>query len=146
MCWFSGTSSIRLPSRPSAQTVWSQVWRKVWVACVRERGGRWSFHRTGDTVKTEVSHCHHLVHTLNTISFSVMFNRLCVGVSSWRSPRECSALLWAGVSGAAEGCAWRLHVCLAGRQPQPPLSCYGPQRWQWSSSRGGKQTSRGRFY
>lgn len=69
MWWFSGTSSIRLPSRPSAPTVWSQVWRKVWVACVRERGGRWSFHRTGDTVKTEVSHNGISQITLWTLSF-----------------------------------------------------------------------------
>lgn len=140
---FPGTSTTRPPSRLSEQTRWSRVWRKAWVACVWARGGRWSSRHTGDMVKMEVSHWPCSDHTLHTLFFlhQVMFSLLYPGVSSWRSSQECRALLWAGVSGAAEGCAWRLHVCVAGRRSRPPLSCYGPQWWQRGPFRGGKQTS-----
>lgn len=58
-CLFSclpAISSRGRPSQLSEPTKWSLVWRRVWVACVRVRGGRWSSRHTGHTVKMEVSH------------------------------------------------------------------------------------------
>lgn len=69
MCLFPGTGRTRLPPRLSEKTRWSRVWSMVWLACVWARGGRWSYHHTGDTVKMEVSHRNCSDHTLHTLSF-----------------------------------------------------------------------------
>lgn len=57
---------------------------------------------------------------------------------SHRCAQQCSAVLWAGAAGPAEGSAWRLHVCVAGRQPRPPVPCHGPEQGWRGASDGGK--------
>lgn len=57
---------------------------------------------------------------------------------SWWCSRERRALLRAGAAEAAERYSGRLHVCVAGGEPRPPLFCHGSQWWQRGPSRGGK--------